>query len=456
MSAIVTDTTRCDIDRWLVLAVVVAAQFVFVVDAFVVNVAIPSIQLDLGATTGEMQSVIAIYQVGYATMVITGGRLGDIFGRRRMFILGVLAFGLASLICGLAQSGEELVLVRLLQGVAAAAMVPQVLATIHVLFPDAARNRAFAVYGISLGLGGAAGLFLGGLLLDLDVAGLGWRAVFLVNLPICVAIALAAWRLMPKGQVRQGVRLDIPGAVVLFCALTALIAPPMFGRQLGWPLWLFGAMAAGLALLAVFVAIERRVAMPLIDLDLLFDRAFGSGLVTIFAFQFGNIAFYLLVTLFLQGGLGLAPFDAGLAVVPLALAFTLASRLTGRWVARYGPRTLLAGLALQMGSMLALMDVVSVQSPHVMAMVVTILIVFGFGQGLVMAPLSGLALDTVRPAQAGAGAGVLNTIHQTAGATGVSLVGLLAFQGRLLESLILLAASVVATAGLLVWQGRRQ
>ncbi|HET6608307.1 MAG TPA: MFS transporter, partial [Rhodopila sp.] len=328
-------------------------------------------------------------------------------------------------------------------------------ATIHVLFPDEARNKAFAVYGIALGLGGAAGCFLGGLLLKLDVAGLGWRTVFLVNLPICTAIAVAAWRLVPRNEVRAGVRLDIPGAFVLFCALIDLIAPPMFGQQLGWPVWLWGVMAAGLVLLAVFLAIERRVAMPLIDLDLLTDGAFGRGLVTIFAFQFGNISFYLLMTLFLQGRLGLSPLHAGLIIVPLALAFTLSSRLTGGWVTRYGVRTLLGGLALQLASLLALMDVVTLQPPHVLAVVVTILMVFGFGQGLVMAPLSALVLRTVRPTHAGAGSGILNTVHQAAGATGVSIVGLFAFEGRLLESLILLAASVVVTAGLLLSQGRR-
>jgi EmrB/QacA subfamily drug resistance transporter len=455
MSAVVTGAIRPDVSRWVVLAIVIAGMFVFVVDAFVVNVAIPSIQLSLQATAGEMQGVIAIYQIAYATMVITGGRLGDIFGRRRMFILGVLAFAIASLVCGLAQTGEELVLARLLQGIAAAAMVPQVLATIHVLFPDDARNKAFAVYGIALGLGGAAGCFLGGLLLKLDIAGLGWRTVFLVNLPICAMIAFTAWRLVPRSEVRAGVRLDVPGAFVLFCALISLIAPPMFGQQLGWPLWLWDVMAAGLVLLAGFLAIERRVAMPLIDLDLLADGAFGRGLVTIFAFQFGNISFYLLVTLFLQGRLGLSPLYAGSAIVPLALAFTLSSRLTGGWVTRYGVRTLLGGLTMQLISLLALMDVVVIQPPHVLAVVVTVLMVFGFGQGLVMAPLSALVLRTVRPTHAGAGSGILNTVHQAAGATGVSIVGLFAFQGRLLESLILLAASVVVTASLLLLQGRR-
>jgi MFS family permease len=183
---------RPDSHRWWVLAVVVAAQFMFVVDAFIVNVAIPSIRTDLHATTAEVEAVIAIYQIAFATMVITGGRLGDIYGRKPMFIAGVVTFTLTSLWCGLATSGIELILARLAQGATAALMVPQVLATIHTLFPDAARARAVGIFGIALGLGGAAGFILGGWLVTLNIEGLGWRTVFFVNLPVGAAIVTAA------------------------------------------------------------------------------------------------------------------------------------------------------------------------------------------------------------------------------------------------------------------------
>jgi EmrB/QacA subfamily drug resistance transporter len=443
-----------DIRRWQVLGVVVAAQFVFVVDAFIVNVAIPSIRLDLGATAGEMEAVIAVYQIAYATMVITGGRLGDIFGRRGLFILGVLSFAAASLWCGLSGSGPALVFARMAQGGTAALMVPQVLATIHTLFPDAARNRAFAVFGIALGLGAAVGFALGGWLVTLNLAGLGWRAVFLVNLPVCAVIALAAGAVMPRAAQRPEVRLDIGGAVLLFVALNALIGPVMAGRDLGWPVWLWGIVVVGAIMLPVFLQVERAVAlrggMPLIDLALLGDRRFLHGLATVFTFQFGNISFYLLITLFMQGQLGFSPLRGGLAVVPLALAFAAASRIAGRWVARYGVRTLLLGCGIQFGGIVALGGVAWLLAHPGLGIVMAVLTVFGFGQGLVMAPLSGLALASVRPAHAGSGAGMLNTVHQAAGATGVSLVGALGFHGNILGALALLGCSIVATSGLLL------
>ena len=178
--------------RWWVLAIVVAAQFMFGVDAFVVNVAIPTIAAELHATPAQIESVIAIYLIAYATLIVTGGRLGDIYGTKGVFLAGVLGFTLTSLWCGLAQSGAELIVARLAQGATAALMVPQVLATLHLLFADHARGRAFGIYGIVLGLAGAAGFALGGILVTLDLAGVGWRAVFFVNVPFGIVILAAA------------------------------------------------------------------------------------------------------------------------------------------------------------------------------------------------------------------------------------------------------------------------
>jgi len=174
--------------RWWVLATVVAAQFMFGVDVFIVNVAIPTIAAELNASAAQIEAVIAIYLIAYATLVVTGGRLGDIYGTRNVFIAGVLGFTVTSLWCALAQSGPELIVARLAQGATAALMVPQVLATIHLLFADASRGRAFGIYGIVLGLAGAAGFLLGGILVTLDLAGFGWRAVFFVNVPFGVVI----------------------------------------------------------------------------------------------------------------------------------------------------------------------------------------------------------------------------------------------------------------------------
>jgi MFS family permease len=434
--------------RWWALAVVVSAQFMFVVDAFIVNVAIPTIRRSLGTGGGEMEAVIAIYQIAYASLVITGGRLGDIMGRRRVFIAGVLAFTTASVWCGLATSGIELVLGRLLQGATAALMVPQVLATIHALFPDDA--RAFAVFGVTLGLGGAVGFALGGWLVTLDLFGLGWRSVFLVNLPVGLAVAAAALLLMPEGKRRPGTRLDLPGAVTLFFALIGLIGPFLAGRELGWPVWLWLTMAAGGALLPLFARWERRVerrgGLPLVSLGLLRDRRFRRGLAAVAAFQSGNVSFYLLMTLFMQNQLGFSPVQSGWAVVPLAVAFTIASQLAGGWVSRHGMRVLLLGCGIQLAGLVAVAG----------------LPVFGFGQGLVMAPLAGLVLTTVPRDQAGAGSGLLNTVHQGTGAFGVAAVGLAYAAGGpigwwgTLAALDLLGLSVIATAWLLVRMGQEQ
>ena len=272
-----------DTNRWWVLAVVVAAQFMFVLDAFIVNVAIPSIRADLDAGPGAIEAVLVIYQLAYASLVITGGRLGDIHGRKRMFLLGLLGFTAASLWCGCAHSSGELVAARLVQGATAALMSPQVLATIHTLFPDAARSRAFGVFGIALGLGGGLGFVLGGWLVTLDLGGLGWRLVFFVNGPVGVAIAVAAWRLMPTGVTRPGLRLDLAGAAILFLALGALIGPVLAGQDAGWPWWLLAVEAAGVVLLQRFVRLEQWITWhggsPLVDLALLADPVFRRGLL---------------------------------------------------------------------------------------------------------------------------------------------------------------------------------
>src|SRR3977135_4240232 len=202
--------------RWWVLATVVAAQFMFGVDAFIVNVAIPTIAAELHASAAQIEAVIAIYLIAYATLVVTGGRLGDIYGTRKVFVAGVAGFTVTSLWCGLAQSGPELIVARLAQGATAALMVPQVLATIHLLFADSARGRAFGIYGIVLGLAGAAGFLLGGGLVTRALAGLGWRAVFFVNVPLGVIIIAAALKIMPTVPRRAGTSLDMSGAIVLF------------------------------------------------------------------------------------------------------------------------------------------------------------------------------------------------------------------------------------------------
>jgi MFS family permease len=452
--------------RWAVLAIVVAAQFMFGVDAFVVNVAIPTIVVELDASAAQVESVIAIYLITYATLVVTGGRLGDIYGTKNVFLAGVLGFTVTSLWCGLARSGPELITARLAQGATAALMVPQVLATLHLLFSDSSRGRAFGIYGIVLGLAGAAGFLLGGVLVTLDLAGLGWRTVFFVNVPFGLVIIGAALKIMPPVPRRAGTRLDISGAVVLFAGLLCLIGPLLFGHDMHWSPLVWLVMVAGVAIIAAFLRLERAVAngggMPLIDLALLSDAAFMRGLCAAFFFFFANLSFYLVMTMFMQTALHIPPLRAGLVFVPLALAFVVASRHSGARARQRGTLVLIEGCAIQVAGLAVLaLTVASVDAPGAWLLAL-VLIIFGYGQGLVMAPLSSAVLSTVKPASAGSGSGMYGTTAQIANAAGVAAVGAVffaieaAYSARLglFAASALFALSIAASAVFLSWMRR--
>jgi MFS family permease len=452
--------------RWWVLATVVAAQFMFGVDAFIVNVAIPTIAAELHASAAQIEAVIAVYLIAYATLVVTGGRLGDIYGVRNVFMSGVAGFTLTSLWCGLAQSGPELIAARLAQGATAALMVPQVLATIHLLFADASRARAFGIYGIVLGLAGAAGFLLGGILVTLDLAGLGWRAVFFVNVPFGAVIIAAAWKIMPSFQRGAGTRLDIPGAIVLFLGLLCLIGPLLVGHDLHWSPAVWLVMAVGVAIVGAFLRLERAVAdrggMPLIDLALLTDKAFMRGLAAVFFFFFANLSFYLVMTMYMQKGLQIPPLQAGLVFLPLALTFVIASRHSGARAKHRGTLVLIEGCAVQIAGLAALVMAIGwIESPSAMVLAL-VLTIFGYGQGLVMAPLSSAVLSTVKPASAGAASGIYGTTAQIANAAGVAAIGAVFFaiessqssRLALLAACALFALSIIACAAFLTWMRR--
>ena len=456
------DTSR----RWWVLAIVVAAQFMFGVDAFIVNVAIPTIAVELHASPAQIESVIAIYLIAYATLVVTGGRLGDIYGTKAVFIGGVLGFSATSLWCGLAQSGGELIAARLAQGATAALMVPQVLATLHLLFADDQRGRAFGIYGIVLGLAGAAGFALGGVLVTLDLLGLGWRVVFFVNVPFGLIIVAAGLRIMPQVARRADTRLDIPGAIVLFTGLLCLIGPLLFGHDAQWAPWVWLVMAAGVAIVAAFVRLEREVArrggMPLIDLALLSDAAFMRGLGAAFFFFCANLSFYLVMTMFMQKALQIPPLQAGLVFVPLALTFVIASRLSSARARHRGTLVLIEGCTIQIAGLAVLVLAVATLKAPSAWLLALMLSVFGYGQGLVMAPLSSAVLSTVKPASAGSGSGVYGTTAQIANATGVAAIGAVFFainaahsaQYAMFASSALFALSIIAAVVFLSWMRR--
>ena len=444
-----THTSR----RWYALATVSAAQFLAVADAFIVNVAIPAIRADLHASGAAIEAIIAVYQITYAALVITGGRLGDIFGRKRIFLFGVTGFTLASLWCGLAPNAAMLILARGMQGATAALMVPQVLASIHMLFPDAARVRAFSIFGLAIGLGAAVGFMAGGWLVTLDLAGMGWRAIFCVNVPIGLGIAGAATVFMPALPRVADTRLDVPGAAVLLLGLLGLVVPLMLGREFGWPWRCWLMMTAGLAVLAGFLRMQRNVSHPLIDLSLLDDRVFLFGMAATACFFLGNLSFYFVLTLYMQNGLGLSAFNAALTVLPMSFAFVIGTRLSGG--------RLIEGCLVQGLGLAATAALVATVTQPAMWMLMAALTVFGYGQGMVLAPLFSTVLTNVRHAHAGSGAGILTTMQQIANGTGVVIVGAIYLsvhtlhgdRAAMLTSLAVLACTIVGTIVALVTCG---
>jgi MFS family permease len=384
-----------------------------------------------------------------------------------VFLLGLIGFTLASLWCGLARSGGELVVARAVQGAAAALMIPQVLATIHLLFRDTERGRAFGIYGFTLGFGGAVGFGLGGWLVALDLANLGWRTIFFVNVPIGIALLCGALWLMPYMPGRPGARLDLIGAVVLLSALLCIIGPLLLGADLGWAPWLFAVMAAGLLMLASMWPLERwierhRNGPPLVHLDLLLDRSFATGLLAIFFFTFANISFYLVMTLYMQLGLGFSPLQSGTVVLPLAIGFAIVSRIAGPRAQRRGVSPLIEGCGVQLVGLAILGTAVAVAGPLKAPTVAVLLVAFGIGQAMVMAPLYGLVLSKVPTAHAGSGGGVMSTVQQIGNGSGVAVIGALYYAAlaahsahhALLASLGILAVAIAITAGLLHALGR--
>jgi EmrB/QacA subfamily drug resistance transporter len=418
--------------RWIALAVVLIAGFMQLVDISIVNVAIPSIQRDLDATYAQIQWVLAGYQLAFAVMLITGGRLGDIFGRKRLFMTGMAGFTLASAFCGLAQNPGMLIGSRVLQGLMGAIMFPQILSVIQVTFPPRERGTAFGMFGATIGLATITGPLVGGLLIEADLFGLEWRPIFLVNVPIGIAALAAATRYLIESKAPRALRLDPVGVAIVTTGLLLLVYPLVQGRDLDWPLWTFLSMAAAVPVLAGFAAYERRKkaldGSPLVDLDLFRQRAFVPGLAVAAIFFMGIPAFFLTFSLWLQIGLGFSPLHAGLTGAPFAVGSALASAASVRLAPALGRRILSVGALLLVAGMVALIWTVDRYGGAVHSwQLLPALLVCGLGLGSVVAPLVNVVLAGIRGQDAGAASGVLSTVQQVGGAVGVALIGVIFF-----------------------------
>lgn len=418
--------------RWLALVVTLAATFLAVLDFFIVNISIPSIQQNLHASFAQIQLVVAGYGLAYATLMITGGRLGDIYGRKRMFMLGMAGFTLASAVCGISPVPTILIVARVAQGAMAALMIPQVISIIQVTFPPQERATAFGLYGTAIGVAAVAGQIIGGLLIQLNLFGLDWRPVFLVNLPIGVLALILAEPLIRESRAPDASRLDIEGVALISLGLLLLVYPLVEGREAGWPLWAWAMLIAAVPVLAGFIRYERWRTLhrgsPLLDLRLFRVRAFSIGLLVALTFFSGQASFFLTLTLFLQEGLRLSPLVAGLVFVPFAVGFIGASLLAARLVVRLGNRVLNLGALGMAAGLLMFITLVHADSVALPAVALApALLVYGSGQGLVTAPLFTAVLRGVPLEFAGAASGVLTTTQQLASSLGVALIGIIFF-----------------------------
>ncbi|GAA2743611.1 MFS transporter [Kitasatospora cinereorecta] len=412
------------------LVTVLLGAFLPMLDFFIVNVALPTIDHDLVAGPAVLELIAAGYGIAFAVLLVLGGRLGDAFGRRRLFVAGAAVFALTSLVCGVAPTAGTLVAARVAQGASAALLLPQVLATITATSTGRQRARALGIYGAVGGISVVIGQVLGGLLVSADLFGTGWRAVFLLNVPFALLTAVLALRYVPESRAPQAADIDIPGTVLLTASLLALFVPLMEGRAVGWPLWTWLLLAAFPLLAAAFLAVERSAEragrVPLVPLSLLRIPEMRRGLGVAVPYFTGFGGFMFVVALVLQQGLHEGPIAAGWALVPMAVGYFTASLAGPRLVGRFGSRVITVGAVVQGIGLMTLFTTVMTDWAGFSALrMLPGVALAGIGQGLVGMPLFRVVLSRVPLERAGVGSGVLATTQQSSLALGVATLGTL-------------------------------
>ncbi|UEP37495.1 MFS transporter [Burkholderia ambifaria] len=398
-------------------------------DYFIVNLALPAIRDGIGARPAELQLVVSAYACANAVLQITGGRLGDLYGRKRMFMVGMAGFVVASALCGLAGSGAVLVGGRVLQGLFAAILAPQVLATIRSVFSPQEQVRVMGFYGFVFGLAAVIGQLGGGALISLHPFGLGWRAIFLVNVPIGILALLGSWRFIPESRPPRGQRIDVPGTVLLSLFLLMLVYPLTHGREAGWPLWMVACIVGALPMLGALLAVEaRRLAGgrdALLDVRLLRNPVVALGLTLAFLFYMLS-AFFLSYGIYLQGCLNWSPLASGLAILPLGIGFLASPLLMPRLVDRFGGyRVLTLGFALLTVGVATAAALAGEHAPG--AGFYAGIAAIGVGQGLVLPSVVRIVLAEVDAARAGVASGMVTAMLQIGAAVGAATLGGLFF-----------------------------
>lgn len=423
------DGASLDPRRWAMFVILLVGAFLPPLDFFIVNVALPSIRGELGASSSAEQLVISAYAALYAVTLTTGGRLGDLYGRGRMFFLGLVGFAAASTLCGFAWSPWALIAGRALQGVTAAVMAPQALASVQAIFPESEKPLALGLYGAVFGLAAVIGQVLGGILISLDLMGLGWRAIFLVNLPVVILVVLFGIPLLKETRAQDARKLDLGGMALSMVTLGALIVPLIEGREMGWPLWSWLSLIAVPVLARFFWRYETRLAhaggAPLLDPTAL--QAPGLGRALLIALLFYSIGtFFLLFSVYLQNALHTSALNVGLAILPFGAGFLLGPLATPFCRRLFGDYVNPIGMGLEVVGFLGLAGLVAATSTGVRPAPVPLaatLFVIGFGQGLALPTLMRMVTGRVAPAFSGMIAGIASSTLQVSTALSVAVIG---------------------------------
>jgi EmrB/QacA subfamily drug resistance transporter len=450
---------------WLPLAVLLTGIFLVVLDFFIVNVALPSLQQDLHTDDTAIEWIVAGYGLTFGALLMAAGRFGARWGRRRVYLCGVALFVAASAACGVAPGVDALIAARLVQGVGAAMLAPLVLALIGDLYDGPRRLRALGIYATVMGVAAASGQLLGGLLIALDPAGLGWRSVFLVNVPVGAAVLVLGRRLLPASRGDSSTRIDVTGVALLAVAITAILLPLLEGRQSGWAAWIWVCLAAGLLLLAVLarrsLTVAGRGGQPLVDPVAFTAPAVRRGLVCQAVLFCGMASYFLVLALYLQAGLGLGPLASGVVFTAVAVPYMVGTSKAGLLVERLGTRAVALGAAaFALGHLLLLAGVG--EAGGSVAALLPGLVIGGAGMGVCLSALVATVMAGVSPEHAATVSGALSTVQQVGNAVGVALIGVVFFAApdvrigfeHSLDALAGAMALLAAVAALPARQGR--
>ncbi|MGW3912510.1 MFS transporter [Streptomyces sp. NPDC005070] len=417
--------------RWAALFVILAAEVMDLLDAVVTNIAGPSMRADLGGGASTLQWLAAAYTLSMAVGLVTGGRLGDIHGRRTMFLVGAAGFTVGSLLCAVSMSPGMLIGARVVQGLFGAVMLPQGLGMIKEMFPPKESQKAFGMFGPVMGLSAVCGPILAGWLVDADYFGTGWRMIFLINLPLGAAAILGAVRYLPKGRSDSKPRLDIPGMILVSVAALLLIFPLVQGREYDWPAWTFLMMGASVVVFVAFAVYESRRSKagqdPLVVPSLFRKRGFSGGMILGLVFFSAMQGFMLVFNLYTQIGLGYSPLKAGLVMVPWSGGMIVGFGVA-QGVVRFGRTVLQAGaLVMALGVFGVWLTLDQVGSDVGPWQLLPSLLVTGIGMGLLMAPFFDIVLASVEQHETGSAAGTMTAVQQLGGAFGVAILGTVFF-----------------------------